>query len=140
METAKVRSGACQCGALRYEIVGEPIAVAACHCRDCQRQSGSAFSLSMLVPREAFHWLSGEPATFSTTADSGASKDCVFCGTCGGRIYNALGSMPATLNVKPGTLDDTSWFEPRLHTWLERKQPWVPIPEGSAQFERNPRR
>ena len=114
--------------------------MAACHCQDCQRQSGSAFSMSMLVPRDALRWLSGEPKTWSTKADSGARKDCILCGTCGIRIYNALESMPATFNVKPGTLDDTSWFEPALHTWIDRKQPWVPIPAGAAQFARNPRR
>jgi hypothetical protein len=59
METT--RQGGCLCGALRYEISGEPLAVAVCHCPDCQVQSGSAFSMSMLVPRERL--FAGSPAS-----------------------------------------------------------------------------
>jgi len=133
------RTGGCQCGALRYEIRGEPVAVAACHCRDCQRQSGSAFSMSLLVPRDAFHWTTDAlPGHFEGRADSGAVKDCVFCPRCGVRIYNALSSNPANFNVKPGTLDETADLEPVLHVWLSRRQRWVPLPEGARQFENNP--
>jgi hypothetical protein len=134
------RTGGCQCGELRYEITGEPIAVAACHCKDCQCQSGSAFSMSMLVKRQDFRWMSGEAVSFTTKADSGARKDGVFCPTCGVRIYNALSSMPATWNVKAGTLDDTGGIEPAMHVWLSRKQHWVLLPEGSRQFQKNPGR
>lgn len=130
--------GGCQCGKLRYEIEGEPVAVVACHCNDCQTQSGSAFSMSMVVPRAAFHWISGEARTYRTQADSGVSKDCVFCGECGTRILNALGGMPKTFNVKPGTLDDTTWLRPSLHVWTDRRQPWLELPEGARSFPRNP--
>ena len=130
--------GGCECGGLRYVISGDPIAVAACHCTQCQRQSGSAFAMSMVVRRDAFRWLSGEPRTYETRADSGALKECVFCPECGIRIYNALSSMPATFNVKPGTLDDTSGLVPVMHVWLDSKQPWVPVPKESKQFQRKP--
>ncbi len=94
--------------------------------------------MSMIVPRDGFSWLAGKPKTFRTKSDSGADKDCLFCAECGIRIYNALSSMPATLNVKPGTLDQTSGFEPSLHVWLSSKQPWVPVPETAARFDHNP--
>lgn len=132
------REGGCQCGALRYEFSGQPIVVVACHCLDCQRQSGSAFGLSMVVRRDAFRWHSGNPATFLTKADSGIPKKCVFCPACGTRIYNALDSMPDTFNLKPGTLDDTSWFEVSFHVWTKRKQPWLVIPDGCRTFDANP--
>ncbi len=131
-------TGGCECGALRYAVEGEPFAVAACHCTQCQRQSGSAFSMSMIVVREAFRWEQGEPASYESRAESGARKECVFCPDCGVRIYNALESMPRTFNVKPGTLDDTSWLEPAVHVWQASKQPWVPVPEGAPRFDRNP--
>lgn len=133
-----VREGGCHCGSLRYRITGEPIAVAVCHCAACQRQSGSAFGMSMIVPKDAFEWLAGEPATFTMKGDSGADKDCLFCGSCGVRILNRLGSRPDTVNVKPGTLDDTTWFEPELHVWTKNKQPWFEIPSGLPCFEGNP--
>ena len=131
--------GGCQCGDVRYRVAGEPVAVTACHCTECQRQSGSAFAMSMIVPRAAFR-LTGETRSFTRRADSGAEVECLFCPRCGTRIYHVPASMPATLNVKPGTLDDTAWLEPVLHVWTASKQPWTPIPAGVATAERNPRR
>ena len=130
--------GGCECGDLRYEVSEEPLAVSACHCTQCQRQSGSAFAMSMVVRKEAFRWHSGEPASFATRADSGAEKIFFFCPRCGTRIYNTLSSMPATRNVKPGTLDDTRWLNPKIHVWQASKQPWVPVPEDAKRFDRNP--
>ena len=116
----ETREGGCECRGLRYRISGDPVAVAACHCTQCQRQSGSAFAMSMIVKRDQFHWLSGEPKAYQTKAHSGADKECVFCPKCGIRIYNALSSMPATFNIKPGTLDDTSWLTPVIHHVLTK--------------------
>lgn len=131
-------TGGCECGGLRYAISGDPLATVACHCTQCQRQSGSAFSMSLVVPRDAFAWTRGEPSVYTTTADSGAEKECIFCRDCGVRICNRLSSMPATANVKPGTLDDASWLEPIMHVWVSSKQPWTPIPADVKQFEKNP--
>ena len=132
------REGGCQCGRVRYRVNAEPIAVIACHCRDCQRQSGSAFGMSMVVPREAFEVLDGAPRSFERPADSGGSVECFFCADCGTRLYHRPSRMSDTVNVKPGTLDDTSWFEPRLHVWVARKQPWVPIPDAAPRLEGQP--
>lgn len=132
------RQGGCACGKIRYAVTGEPAAVVACHCRDCQVQSGSAFGMTMLVPRASFARLAGEPRSFAMRADSGGAKECFFCGDCGTRIYNVLEKLPASYNLKPGTLDDTSWLRPAFHVWVARKQPWVPIPDGCRQFEGNP--
>ena len=134
------RQGGCACGEIRYALEGEPLAVTICHCTQCQQQSGSAFSMSMIVPRDRFRLLAGAPSTFETQADSGASKDCVFCPTCGVRLYNALSSMPATINVKPGTLDDTSGIEPKLEVWCSSKQDWLELPERRPRFGQNPTR
>ena len=130
--------GGCECGELRYIATGEPLAVAVCHCTQCQRQSGSAFGMTMVMPRSQFRLTRGEPRTYTTASDSGTRKVCVFCGTCGIRIYNALGDRPTTVNLKPGTLDDTSWFAPNLQVWRTSQQPWVTLPDVSPTFERNP--
>jgi hypothetical protein len=129
--------GGCQCGALRYRISGKPVALIACHCTECQRQSGSAFGMSLIVPRDSFE-ITGEPKVFTRTSDSGNRVDCAFCERCGTRIFHRPQRLPDTLNVKPGTLDDTSWLEPRAHVWTKSKQPWVPIPEGAKQIESQP--
>jgi hypothetical protein len=122
---------------LRYEIAGDPKVVVACHCTHCQRQSGGAFGLTMVVARDEFHLLSGETRSFEMRADSGTEKLCFFCPDCGTRIYNALADGP-NFNLKPGTLDDTSWFEPAFHVWTDSKQPWTPIPDGAKTFAKNP--
>ena len=123
---------------MRYRIEGKPLSLAACHCTECQRQSGSAFGMSLIVPKDAFRLLAGEPRTFTRTADSGWTVGCVFCPSCGTHIYHEPARMKETLNIKPGTLDDTSWLTPGLHLWTKSKQPWVPIPEGVRCFDGQP--
>jgi hypothetical protein len=132
-----VHQGGCQCGAVRYRIDGEPVTTAACHCRDCQMQSGSAFGMSMILSENQFAIAKGEPKRFTKTADSGVKIDCVFCDQCGTRICH-VPQGKETVNVKPGTLDDTSWFSPSVHVWTRSKQPWVVIPEGAACLETQP--
>ncbi len=132
------RDGGCQCGKLRYRLEGEPVALAVCHCTDCQQQSGSAFGMSLIVPKDSFRLLAGEPKSFTKTADSGNKTECIFCPDCGSRIYNAPTAVQGVLNVKPGTLDDTSWLAPGVHVWTRSKQPWVEIPDGVRCFEGQP--
>jgi len=123
--------GGCQCGALRYRIERDPRKVAVCHCQGCQRQSGSAFGISLDVSREDFTLLSGRLRSFSVRCDSGRTKECHFCEECGTRIYHA-GDWG--LSVKGGTLDDPSWIEPSAHYWTAMKQRWVEIPDGVRCF------
>jgi len=134
----RVHEGGCQCGALRYRFEGEPVALAVCHCTECQRQSGSAFGMSLLVPRSAFEMLRGEPKLYTRTSDAGRPVECAFCATCGTRIFHRPARFPDTLNVKPGTLDDTSWLAPKMHVWTRSKQRWVSIPEDVRRFEEQP--
>jgi hypothetical protein len=126
-----ITEGGCQCGGVRYRLEAEPQGLAACHCRDCQRQSGSAFALSLDVPKEAFRLLSGELKTFTVLCDSGRTKECAFCESCGTRIYHC-GEWG--MSIKAGTLDDTSSLSPNAHYWTKRKQPWLQIPEGVRCF------
>jgi hypothetical protein len=128
-----VREGGCQCGYVRYRLDAEPFGVVACHCQECQRQSGSAFGMSMGVRTDSFRLLSGELNTFSVACDSGRTKRCTFCPRCGTRIHHS--TSDAVLSVKAGTLDDTSWLRPAEHYWTKRKQPWVVIPEGARCIE-----
>lgn len=124
--------GGCQCGHVRYRLEGEPLGLSVCHCTGCQRQSGSAFGMSLNVPSAGFRLLTGELAKFTTLCDSGRTKECAFCPRCGTRIHHR--GMDALLSLKPGTLDDTSWLEPGAHYWTRSKQPWVPVPEQARCF------
>lgn len=127
------REGGCQCGAVRYRLEGAVLALAVCHCMDCQRQSGSAFGMSLAIATRSFQLLTGELKTFVVTCDSGRRKTCAFCADCGTRIYHQSGQ--ARLSIKAGTFDDTSWLEPGTHYWTKRRQPWVLIPDASTCVE-----
>ncbi len=118
-------TGGCQCGTIRYEVDGEPRQVVACHCTDCQRQSGSAFGMTMVVDEAAFRVTEGESKTFASTSATGRAKLGAFCPDCGTRIYHKPEWRRGTISVKPGTLDDTSWLRPQVHLWTSRKQGWV---------------
>lgn len=132
--------GGCQCGAIRYEIRGEPVTLYACHCTACQMQSSSAFGMSLRILTEDFYLLQGELKNFFVTADSGGKKECAFCGGCGTRIYHApaYGRDGGTINMKPGTLDDRSWLQPIGHMWTASAQPWVDIPDTLLRYAHNP--
>jgi hypothetical protein len=117
-------TGGCQCGALRYEIDAEPLTVIACHCIQCQRQSASAFGMTVPVPRAALRVVKGKPARWSRIAESGNELGAVFCPDCGVRLYHEPANK-AFLNVKAGTFDDTGWVSPVGHIWTEKAQPWI---------------
>jgi hypothetical protein len=126
--------GGCQCGSVRYVLTTEPIRLAACHCKECQRQSGSAFGLSMLVKKDSLT-VTGLTKQFMRTADSGNEVAGVFCPECGVRIYHAPQFIEDVLALKPGTLDDTSWLRPSHFIWMKSAQGWVPVPDGVKAFE-----
>lgn len=127
MNTRAGLTGGCQCGQVKYRLKEEPLALYACHCLDCQKQSSSAFGMSMWMHREAVEFYSGQLSFWTTRDERGAQKICAFCGNCGSRIYHAAGDEPKILSMKAGSLDDTSWLQPTCHLWTKRMQPWVRI-------------
>jgi len=134
----EVHEGGCQCGAVRYRVEGEPVMVGICHCHECQKQSGSAFGMSFIVRKEAFSLLSGHPKTFTRNADSGRPVVCAFCPDCGTRIYHDTRWLDGVLNIKPGTFDDTSFFQPSGQIWTAKKQPWLELPADIQSFAGQP--
>ena len=124
-------TGQCLCGAIKYAIANTPAMTGVCHCKNCQRQAGSAFSTLAGVPKAEFTLLSGEPKLYrDSDTKSGNEVERWFCGNCGSPIYSALGSQPEMLFLKTGTLDDTSSFTPQFHVWCDTKQNWVTLDEG----------
>jgi hypothetical protein len=117
--------GGCACGTIRYELTSAPIAVYACHCRDCQKIAGAAFSMAMPVFRKHLNILSGELRTWIRTADSGSKIPQRFCADCGTRLFTEPPSSTNTCTLRPGTLDDTGWFKPVAHFWVKSAQSWV---------------
>lgn len=129
--------GGCQCGAVRYVVTGEPQALYLCHCRECRKQSGSAFGASLAVARQSLVVTAGEPSFWTRPADSGGAVRCAFCPTCGSRLWHEP-SRFETATVKAGTLDEPVDFAKAVHIWTARKAPGVVIPEGARSFPGEP--
>jgi hypothetical protein len=127
-------TGRCQCGSVSYVVTAEPMRVSACHCKECQRQSGSAFAMSMLLKKDSLT-VTGRTKQFTRIADSGNEVTGVFCPACGVRIYHALQSAPDVLALKPGTLDETSWLRPNSFIWMKSAQGWAPVPDDVEAIE-----
>ena len=132
------RTGGCQCGRIRYAVTGEPRLLVVCHCTDCQRQSGSAFGMSLVVAVADFRVLEGEPRSFELRSEAGRGKRGVFCPDCGTRLYHETEFRKGSVSVKAGTLDDTSGLRPDMHIWTDSRQPWVSIPDGVEHHPRQP--
>ncbi|MEP0873951.1 GFA family protein [Trichocoleus desertorum AS-A10] len=131
-------SGGCQCGQIRYEIRAEPLTLYACHCKECQKQSSSAFGLSMPVPRAAVVILQGQPKQWQRVSDSGREVSCLFCGECGTRLFHNPARNAKITNVKAGTLDDTSWLKPVGNLWTQSSQKWVILSDEILNYEAQP--
>ena len=129
-------TGQCLCGQVKYEIQAEPFATAVCHCRNCQRQAGSAFSIIVAVPSKAVH-RTGEIKVYNDVAESGATLHRQFCPECGSPIFSVLEEAPQMTIVKAGTLDDVSTLQPQFNVWCKSAQPWVTLDAGLPQFEKN---
>jgi hypothetical protein len=130
-------TGHCPCGAVRFEVTAPPLLVYSCHCRECQRWSGSAFTTSMPVRRESVRFLGEAPRSWSRVGASGFKSTYWFCGTCGGRVYGEREDMPDTIALRAGTLDDTSWVRPAAHLYMASAQGWEKH-DGTPCFERMP--
>jgi hypothetical protein len=117
---------------VRYQISTFPLLLYACHCTDCQRESGSAFALNMPVATAALQILHGAPRAWRRVRSSGARTASWFCGDCSGRIYGERDSRPASVNVRAGTLDDTSWLVPAAHIFMRSALSWDEV-SGDAE-------
>ena len=127
-------SGGCQCGNIFYEITAEPIKTTACHCTECQTQSGSAFGMALWVKSGDLR-VKGAPKSYTRIADSGKPMTGIFCPNCGVRIYNIPSVDHDVYLLKPGTLDYTGGRRPERMVWTRRKQPWLDIPNDIEMVE-----
>lgn len=131
------RTGRCLCGQVSYEITGDLMATAVCHCDHCQRQSGAAFSVNLIVHESQLN----VTGTLSTFEDRGEAGDTTyvyrrFCGDCGSPILSAMIEPEGVVAVKAGTLDDRSGVAPTVEVWCDHRQPWVELPGMAASLPR----
>jgi len=127
-------TGGCQCESVRYVFEGEPLMTYACHCRDCQRRTGSAFSEGILILADQIV-LEGEMSSWQRKSDTDVAKLRHSCASCGNIIYGTADNMTGLWLLQAGTLDDTSAVHPEMHMWIQSAQPWITLPEGVPFWE-----
>lgn len=125
--------GGCDCGAVRYRMTTRPLFVHCCHCRWCQRESGSAFALNAMIESDRVVALRGEPEIVATPSASGRGQRIARCPSCRIAVWSHYsGSGPLTRLVRVGTLDAPDHLPPDIHIFTSSKQPWVLIPPGAT--------
>lgn len=132
--------GGCSCGAIRYECAAAPLVMANCHCRDCQRASGGACASIVVVELSALKLLKGQPKYHFVAGDSGKWTSRGFCDQCGSPLFAKGEAFPNVVSIKPGSLDDPSWFKPSMDMWAPSAQPWDYMNPGLPKFDRFPPR
>jgi len=128
-------TGRCACGAIRYAIVGEPVLMNDCQCRDCQRQSGTGHG-SYLSFAGAVVTLTGDATRWGAPADSGSVKTRGFCPTCGSPVYMTFAAMPDVFTVHAASLDDPARYRPQLVTYGIRGHAWDQLDPQLPKFDR----
>ena len=131
------QTGRCLCGDVTYELSGDLIATAVCHCDHCQRQGGSAFSVN-LIAHESQLTVRGELKTYDERGELGDQVYVRrrFCPSCGSPIVSELALSNGIIAVKAGTLDDKSAVQPTVEAWCVDRQPWVALPDMAVSLER----
>lgn len=119
-------TGGCLCGKVRYELTTDPLMCVTCHCKNCQRQAGSALSIIVGVPEGSVNVV-GEVKTYNDKGDSGATVRRQFCGDCGSPVFTLVEHPPGVRFIKAGTLDDTSSLKPAFHCYTKSAQDWVEL-------------
>jgi hypothetical protein len=124
--------GGCTCRAVRYRMLSAPLIVHCCHCRWCQRETGSAFVLNALIEADRMQTLQGTPALIDTPSNSGKGQKIARCPACQVALWSTYAGAGDKLRfVRVGTFDAPDRFAPDIHIYTESKQPWVVLPQGA---------
>jgi len=128
------REGGCSCGAVRYRLASDPLFVHCCHCLNCQRQTGSAFVVNLLIEADRVELVAGAPEAVDVPRDDGSKQKIHRCPECEVALFSDYG-RPEVLFVRAGTLDDPRAVEPDVHIFTRSKVGWVALPESTPAFE-----
>jgi hypothetical protein len=128
------RDGRCACGEVRYRLNSDPLFTHCCHCLNCQRQTGSAFVINLLIEADHVEVLSGDPQPVDVPRDDGSKQRIYRCPTCHVAVFSEYG-WPEVRFVRGGTLDQPAEVTPDVHIFTRSKLPWVALPDSVPAFE-----
>ena len=126
--------GGCACGEVRYRLTSDPLFVHCCHCLNCQRQTGSAFVLNVLIETDRVQLLAGDPQPVDVPRTGDKKQKIWRCPTCQVAIFSQY-TGPQIRFVRAGTLDDPTAVAPDVHIFTRSKLPWVTLPDSVPAFE-----
>ncbi len=129
--------GGCLCGKVRYSAEAEPAFVGVCHCRNCQKSSGTAFGTVVAVAKPALS-VEGAVKTFDDRADSGRILHRRFCPECGSSLFDEAEALPGVVMIMAGTLDDPGAVTPAMEIFCDSAMPWVKLAGEPKRFPRMP--
>jgi hypothetical protein len=130
------QEGGCACRKVRYKLTASPLIVHACHCRDCQRVTGSAFVINLWIEKKFVEVGPTAPKSFRLAGGSGKAHDVFFCDACGTYVWSRYDGTPGEfLFVRAGTLDHPEAVQPDVHIFTRSKLPWLRLPEGVPAFK-----
>src|ERR1700722_6857092 len=128
-------AGGCDCRQVRYRMIGKPLIVHCCHCRWCQRETGTAFALNAMIEADRVEFICGEVVVIDTPSNSGKGQRISRCPKCHLALWSSYaGTRDALKFVRIGTLDDPDSLPPDVHIFTASKQPWVVLPSGVPAF------
>jgi hypothetical protein len=130
--------GGCACGAIRYEINDEPLFENHCHCRDCQKRSGTGHSSYITFGDHTKARVTGEAKTWRVAGDSGNEKIHAFCPNCGTPVYLSFAAMPQLFTIHAGSLDAPELFNPSAVTYNVRAPEWDALDSRLTKFDKMP--
>lgn len=135
---ANTTSGGCACGKVRYRLNGAPLVMSNCHCRDCQRATGSAYLPAVIVKRREFSFIGAEPSWFESMADAGHAMKRGFCAECGSPLALQNGAAPGLIVLYASSLDDPETYVPSRDIYVASAQPWDVMHSELAKFDAMP--
>lgn len=127
--------GGCSCGAVRYRLASAPMFVHCCHCRNCQKHTGSAFVINMLIEASRVETLRGAPEGVEMPLNGGSPNRIHRCPICRVAVWSVYGGRSQILFVRGGTLDNPAAVAPDVHIYTRSKLPWVTLPPTVPAFE-----
>ena|SRR5882757_8293930 len=133
---AKIEGG-CSCGKVRYSSDADPIFSGLCHCKSCQKTTGSSFSLVVAIPTPSLT-VTGTVKVADGKGDSGQATHSSFCPECGSPLIGTADMMQGVSMIRVGTLDDSTWVKPAMEIYCDSKMPWVSLGGGLQSFPKMP--
>ena len=126
--------GSCACGAVRYRLTSDPLFTHCCHCLNCQRQTGSAFVINLLIEADRVELLAGDPQPVDVPRDDGSKQRIYRCPSCQVAVFSEY-TRPEVWFVRAGTLDQPSGVIPDVHIYTRSKLGWITLPDSAPAFD-----